>query len=65
MGFNSFEINLVTIRREDNDLLRTFDITFKFRYEICLFIAQSEGGLKFPKIKMENGVSMFVVVNVI
>ena len=49
------DIGNITIESEDNNLLRTFDNPFKFKCDICEFIAKSERGLKSHKTrKHEN-----------
>ena len=49
------DIGNITIESEDSNLLRTFDNPFKFKCDICEFIAKSERGLKSHKTrKHEN-----------
>ena len=59
------DIGHITIESEDITSSKTFDNPFKFKFDICEFIAKSEGGLKsHRKRKHEtvNGVNTFVIV---
>ena len=49
------DIGNITIKGEENQLLRTFDNPFKFQCYICEFIVKSDRGLKSHKTrKHEN-----------
>ena len=49
------DIGNMTLESEDNTLLKTFDNPFKFKCDICEFIAKSERGLKSHRTrKHEN-----------
>ena len=49
------DIGNITLESEDNTLLKTFDNPFKFKCDICEFIAKSERGLKSHRTrKHEN-----------
>ena len=43
------DIGNITIKGEENQLLRSFDNPFKFQCYICEFIAKSDRGLKFTQ----------------